>query len=70
MRARLLGTTVFRMSLLYAVMFSLVAGAAVEFLYWFMASGIEQQTDARLKLESDVLLERYQRSEIPALIEE
>lgn len=69
MRARLLGTTVFRMSLLYAVAFSLVAGAAVEFLYWFMASEIELQTDARLKLESDVLLERYQRSEIPALIE-
>ncbi len=69
MRARLLKTTVFRMSLLSAIVFSLVAASALEFLYWDTASGIEQQTDARLRLESDVILERYQRSEIPELIE-
>ena len=53
---RLLNTTVFRLSLVYALLFSLVAGAAMASIYWVAAGQIREQTDARLALQSDLLL--------------
>lgn len=56
---RLLNTTVFRLSLIYALLFSLVAAGAMFSIYWITESHITQQTDARLQLEADILLNRY-----------
>lgn len=53
---RLLNTTVFRLSLVYALLFSLVAGAAMASIYWVAAGQIREQTDARLSLQSDLLI--------------
>ncbi|HPY40326.1 MAG TPA: two-component sensor histidine kinase, partial [Thiolinea sp.] len=53
---RLLNTTVFRLSLVYALLFSLVAGAAMASIYWVAAGQIREQTDARLTLQSDLLI--------------
>ncbi|MGI9301249.1 MAG: ATP-binding protein [Gammaproteobacteria bacterium] len=66
MEARIFHTSVFRLSLLYAALFSLVAGIALSFIYWSMASRFEEQTDARLTLETDVLLNEYRRQRLPA----
>lgn len=53
---RLLNTTVFRLSLVYALLFSLVAGAAMASIYWVASGQIREQTDARLELQSDLLV--------------
>lgn len=53
---RLLNTTVFRLSLVYALLFSLVAGAAMASIYWVAAGQIREQTDVRLELQSDLLI--------------
>jgi signal transduction histidine kinase len=69
---RLLGlfrTTVFRLSLLYAALFSLVATAALVFLYWWTATELNAQTDEQLRLETDVLLSQYERQPIPVFVE-
>ncbi len=62
-------TTVFRLSLLYAVVFSLVAASALGVLHWATKSELRDQNDARLRLETEVLLERYPDQRIPALLE-
>ncbi len=59
MTHKLLSTTAFRLSLIYAVVFSLIAAIALVLAYWFSAKQIRQQTDDRLQLESNVLLSRY-----------
>lgn len=56
---RLLNTTVFRLSLVYALLFSLVAAAAMASIYWIAETHVTRQTDARLQLEADILLNRY-----------
>ncbi len=56
---RLLNTTVFRLSLIYALLFSLVAAGAMVSIYWITENHITRQTDARLQLEADILLNRY-----------
>ncbi len=56
---RLLNTTVFRLSLIYALLFSLVAAGAMVSIYWITENHITEQTDARLQLEADILLNRY-----------
>lgn len=56
---RLLNTTVFRLSLIYALLFSLVAAGAMVSVYWITENHITEQTDARLQLEADILLNRY-----------
>ena len=53
---RLLNTTVFRLSLVYALLFSLVAGAAMASIYWVASGQIREQTDVRLELQSDLLI--------------
>ena len=66
---RLLRTTALRTALIYACVFSLVAASGLAFLYWSTARHIESQTDARLRLESSVLLNIYQNQSLPALLE-
>lgn len=56
---RLLNTTVFRLSLVYALLFSLVAAIAMVSVYWVVERHIINQTDAHLQLQSDVLLNNY-----------
>lgn len=68
-RIRLLRTTAFRLSLLYAGLYSLLAAAGLGFIYWSTASYIETQIDARLRLETEVLLNLYRDRALPALIE-
>ena len=59
MTRKLLSTTAFRLSLIYAFVFSLIAAIALVLAYWFSAKQIRQQTDDRLQLETNVLLSRY-----------
>ena len=59
MTHKLLSTTAFRLSLIYAVVFSLIAAIALVFAYWFSAKQVSQQTDDRLQLETNVLLSKY-----------
>lgn len=63
MTRKLLNTSVFRLSLIYALLFSTVAAGALGFIYWMAKGQMEQQTDARLQLETDALLNMY--SELP-----
>jgi len=62
-------TTVFRLSLLYATVFSLVAASALGALHWATKSELQAQNDARLRLETEVLLERYAEQRAPTLME-
>jgi signal transduction histidine kinase len=64
---RLLNTTAFRLSLVYALLFSLVAAIAMVSVYWVVERHIIQQTDAQLHLQADVLLNRYGISDNDAL---
>ncbi len=59
MTRKLLNTSVFRLSLVYALLFSTVAAGALGFIYWMAKGQMEQQTDARLQLETHALLEMY-----------
>ena len=68
-RLRLLRTTAFRLSVLYACLYSLMSAAGLGFIYWSTASHIEAQIDARLRLETNVLLDRYRTRALPALRE-
>jgi signal transduction histidine kinase len=45
--------------LVYALLFSTVAAGALGFIYWMAKGQMEQQTDARLQLETHALLEMY-----------
>jgi signal transduction histidine kinase len=59
MTLKLLSTTAFRLSLIYALLFSLVASIALGVAYWLAAELVRQQTDERLQLETNVLLSQY-----------
>ena len=66
---RLLRTTAFRLSLLYAAVFSLIASTALGFVFWSTISHIDEQIDARLRLETDVLMQLFRSRELPGLLE-
>lgn len=66
---KLFNTTVFRLSLVYALLFSTVAAGALGFIYWMAKAQMQQQTDARLQLETDVLMNRYRSSAIEGLVQ-
>lgn len=61
MTRKLFNTSVFRLSLVYALLFSTVAAGALGFIYWMAKGQMEQQTDARLQLETDALLAMYSK---------
>jgi signal transduction histidine kinase len=56
---KLFDTTAFRLSLIYALLFSLVAAIVLAMAYQSAAGQIRQQTDDRLQLETNILLSRY-----------
>lgn len=65
----LMRTTAFRTSMLYAVLYSVLAAGGLGFIYWSTGSYIGEQIDARLRLEMEVLLKLHQDRAMPALIE-
>lgn len=67
---RILRTSVFRLSLLYALLFSLIAAAALLSVYKFAENQIEDQIDRRLKLETNLLLENYKKRTLTGLTED
>lgn len=64
---KLLNTSIFRLSLVYALLFSTVAASALGFIYWTAKAQIQQQTDQRLQLETNVLMNRFRISTLDAL---
>ncbi|MEE4379184.1 MAG: ATP-binding protein [Candidatus Competibacteraceae bacterium] len=66
---RLFRTTVFRLSLIYACVYSLLSAVGLGFTYWSTATHSMAQVDARLSLETDVLLELYRTRALPELTE-
>lgn len=66
---KLFETSVFRLSLVYALLFSMVAAGALGFIYWMAKAQMQQQTDTRLQLETDVLLSRYRTSAVEGLVQ-
>ncbi len=66
---RILNTSVFRLSLLYAVLFSLIAAAALISVYKVAETQIIDQVDTRLQLQTNLLLKRYQNYAVEGLIE-
>jgi len=67
---RILRTSVFRLSLLYALLFSLIAATALLSVYKFAENQIEDQIDRRLKLETNLLLENYKKRTLIGLTED
>jgi signal transduction histidine kinase len=64
---KLFNTSAFRLSLVYALLFSSVAAGALGFTYWTAKGQMEQQTDARLQLETDALLNLYRHLAVEGL---
>lgn len=69
MTRKLFNTSVFRLSLVYALVFSIVAAGALGFIYRMAKGQMQQQTDARLQLETDALLNLYRHVAVEGLIE-
>lgn len=70
MRLKLVNTTAFRLSLVYALLFSLISTGAISFLYWNSAKEIRSQTDYQLQVETDALMRLYASGHISALSQE
>lgn len=67
---RILRTSVFRLSLVYALLFSLIAAAALLSVYKFAENQIEDQIDRRLNLETNLLLDNYKKRALIGLTED
>lgn len=57
------------MSLIYATLFSTLSAATLSFIYWSTRDQIESQVDARLRLETDYLINLYKSGALPELLE-
>jgi len=68
-KRRLFRTSAFRMSLIYATLFSTLTAATLGFIYWSTRGQIESQVDARLRLETDYLINLYKSGALPELLE-
>lgn len=66
---RILKTSVFRLSLLYAVLFSLIAAIALISVYKVAETQIKEQVDTRLQLQTNLLLKKYENFAVEGLIE-
>ncbi|MFK7997461.1 MAG: ATP-binding protein [Granulosicoccus sp.] len=66
---RLFRTSAFRMSLIYATLFSTLSAATLGFIYWSTRDQIESQVDTRLRLETDYLINLYESGALPELLE-
>ena len=67
---RILQTSVFRLSLVYAVLFSLIAAGALLSVYKVAENQIKEQIDTRLTLETNLLLENYKKRAVKGLLED
>lgn len=67
-RISLFRTTALRLTLVHATLFSLLTAATLGYIYWSMRDQIESQVDARLRLESDVLINLYKSGAQPELM--
>ncbi len=65
---RILNTSVFRLSLLYAVLSSLIAASAMIFIYKVAENQISEQVDTRLQLETKILLKHYRNHAVEGLL--
>ncbi len=68
-RGRLFRTSAFRLALIYATLFSTLSAATLGFIYWSTRDQIESQVDARLRLETDYLINLYKSGALPELLE-
>jgi len=68
-RRRLLRTSAFRMALIYATLFSTLSAATLGFIYWSTRDQIQSQVDARLRLETDYLINLYKSGAMPELMD-
>lgn len=68
-RRRLFRTSAFRHALIYATLFSTLSAATLSFIYWSTRDQIESQVDARLRLETDYLINLYKSGALPELLE-
>lgn len=66
---KLFRTTIFRLSLVYALLFSAVSAGALGVIYWMAESQIQEQTDTRLQLETNALLRSYRIAAVEGLIQ-
>lgn len=66
---RIFNTSEFRLSLVYAVLFSFIAAAALISVYKVAENQIREQVDTRLKLETNLLLKNYKKQAVEGLIE-
>ncbi len=67
-RISLFRTTALRLTLVHATLFSFLTAATLAYIYWSMRDQIESQVDARLRLESDVLINLYKSGAQPELM--
>jgi signal transduction histidine kinase len=68
-RGRLFRTSAFRIAVIYATLFSALSAATLGFIYWSTRDQIESQVDARLRLETDYLINLYKSGALPELLE-
>jgi len=66
---RLFRTSAFRLALIYATLFSALSAATLGFIYWSTRDQIESQVDARLRLETDYLINLYKSGALPELLD-
>ncbi len=69
MNIRLFSTTAFRLTIIYAALFSLFSAVTLGFIYWSLRDEIESQIDARLRLETDFLVNLYNTGALTELID-
>lgn len=68
-RGRLFRTSAFRHAVIYATLFSALSAGTLSFIYWSTRDQIESQVDARLRLETDYLINLYKSGALPELLE-
>lgn len=66
-KTRILGTTTFRLALIYLALFSASAAALLGFVYWSTATVTAQQTDETIQAEITGLAEQYRQRGLPGL---
>lgn len=68
-RGRLFRTSAFRLAVIYATLFSALSAATLGFIYWSTRDAIDNQVDARLRIETDYLINLYNSAALPELLE-
>lgn len=66
---RLFRTSAFRLAVIYATLFSALTAATLGFIYWSTREQLESQVDARLRLETDYLINLHNSGAHAELLE-